>query len=263
MNETEKYTDNGFPPSGELKGADWFENWFDTEYYHLLYSHRNDEEAQQFISRLIAFLQLKEDCKILDVACGKGRHSRYFAQCGMDVTGIDLSENNIRYAQQFAHDKLHFTNWDMREPFAENTFDVVVNLFSSFGYFDDPNDDKRAINAMKTALKPNGYLVLDYMPAPEFIVRNLKAREILNRGDIQFHIQKKVEKGFIVKEINFIDKGEEHAYVERLKLIKPETFQKMFTEEKLTTVKVFGDYALNDFSIGSSVRQIWILKKEA
>lgn len=263
MDEREKYTDNNFPPSRELREGTWFENWFDTEYYHLLYSHRNDEEAQQFISRLIAFLALKENAKVLDVACGKGRHSRYLAQCGMDVTGIDLSENNIRYAQQFTHEKLRFANWDMRKPFAENTFDVVVNLFSSFGYFDDPDDDKRAVNAMKTALKPNGYLVLDYMPAPEYVVKNLKPREIINRGDIQFHIKKEIEKGVVVKEINFLDKGEEHTYYERLKLIKPETFQKMFSEENLTVVKVFGDYALNDFSISKSVRQIWVLKKEA
>ncbi|HEY0261529.1 MAG TPA: class I SAM-dependent methyltransferase, partial [Chitinophagales bacterium] len=151
----------------------WFENWFDTEYYHLLYSHRNDDEAQQLISRLIDFLQLKNASKILDVACGKGRHSKYFAQCGMNVTGIDLSENSIHFAKQFANEKLHFSTWDMREVFAENEFDVVVNLFSSFGYFDDAEDDKRAINAMKKSLKKGGFLILDFMN-PEYIVRNLK-----------------------------------------------------------------------------------------
>lgn len=239
----------------------WFVNWFDTEYYHLLYSNRNEEEAQQFISRLLDFLQLKKGMKVLDVACGKGRHSKYLAQCGMDVTGIDLSVNSINYAQQFSNEKLHFTTWDMREPFAENEFDVVVNLFSSFGYFDDSNDDLRAITAMKKAAKKGGFLVLDFLN-PEFIVRNLKAREIINRGDIQFHIQKKVENGFVVKQIDFLANGEEHSYTERVKLIKPDSFKKMFIDAGFTALKTFGDYNLNEFSFANSPRQIWILKKE-
>ena len=240
----------------------WFENWFDTEFYHQLYSNRNDEEAEQFISRLIDFLQLKKDSKILDVACGKGRHSKYLSQCGMNVTGIDLSENSIKYAQQFAGKKLHFSVWDMRKTFAENEFDVVVNLFSSFGYFDDSADDLRAINALEKAAKKGGFLVIDFLN-PEFVIRNLKAREIVNRGDIQFHIKKKIEKGFVIKQIDFLANGEEHSYTERVKLIKPDAFKKMFAEAKLTTVHVFGDYALSDFSFANSPRQIWILRNDA
>lgn len=239
----------------------WFENWFDTEYYHLLYSHRNDDEANRFISHLIDFLQLKADSKVLDVACGKGRHSKYLAQCGMDVTGIDLSENSIHFARQFANEKLRFVRHDMREVFAEKEFDVVLNLFSSFGYFDDAADDAKAINAMTSGLKKRGHLVLDYMN-PEYIIRNLKAREIIDRGEIQFHIQKKIENGFIVKQIDFLHNGEEHSYFERLKLIKPDDFKRMFSAAQLTTVNVFGDYALNEFSFANSPRQIWILKSE-
>lgn len=239
----------------------WFENWFDTEYYHLLYSHRNDDEANRFISHLIDFLQLKADSKVLDVACGKGRHSKYLAQCGMDVTGIDLSENSIHFARQFANEKLRFVRHDMREVFAEKEFDVVLNLFSSFGYFDDAADDAKAINAMTSGLKKRGHLVLDYMN-PEYIIRNLKAREIIDRGEIQFHIQKKVENGFIVKQIDFLHNGEDYSYFERLKLIKPDDFKRMFSAAQLKTVNVFGDYALNEFSFANSPRQIWILKKE-
>lgn len=239
----------------------WFQNWFDTEYYHLLYSHRNDEEAHRFISNLIDFLQLKPDSSALDVACGKGRHSKYMAQCGMNVTGIDLSENSIRFAQQFATEKLRFVRHDMREVFAENEFDVVLNLFSSFGYFDDVADDAKAIKAMTSALKKRGHLILDYMN-PEYIIRNLKVREIIDRGEIQFHIQKKIENGFIVKQIDFLHNGEAHSYFERLKLIKPDDFKKMFSATKLTMVNVFGDYALNDFSFANSPRQIWVMKNE-
>ncbi len=239
---------------------EWFETWFDTEYYHLLYKHRDDKEAINFINNLVEVLQLKKDSKVLDVACGKGRHAHYLNTLGMDVTGIDLSEQSINCANNFANSKLHFKVWDMRTQFADSEFDVVVNLFSSFGYFEDNNEDLKVIQALHGSLKNQGLLILDYMN-PEKIVKDMKSREIIDRGEIQFHIKKKIENGFIVKTIEFLNNGEDLHFQERLKIIKPEVFLSMFKQAGFEQQFIFGNYDLQPFMASESPRQIWVMKK--
>ncbi len=241
---------------------EWFASWFDTPFYHTLYSNRNDEEATQFISNLFKHLQIPQGAAILDVACGKGRHAKSMHALGMDVIGIDLSCNSITTANEMATTGLRFDVWDMREPYKETNFDVVTNLFSSFGYFEDPSDDDLAIQSMQAVLKTNGLFIFDYMN-PEFIIKSLKAREIVSRGELQFHIQRKVENGFIRKQINFLHDGIEHEYVEQLKVIKFEQFQKRFQALGFIVEETFGNYDLSPFDFGSSPRQIWVLKKTA
>ena len=73
----------------------WFESWFDTAYYHALYAHRNDAEAMAFMDALVGYLRLESGAKVIDVACGKGRHAAHLAELGMDVLGFDLSENEL------------------------------------------------------------------------------------------------------------------------------------------------------------------------
>ncbi|MBS1617369.1 MAG: methyltransferase domain-containing protein [Bacteroidetes bacterium] len=239
----------------------WFETWFDTPYYHLLYSHRNDEEARTFVSNLVGHLQIPQGSRVLDVACGKGRHSRYLAKLGYETTGLDLSPHSIEEARKEMLPNLHFEVWDMRKVYRVNYFSLVVNLFSSFGYFDNEADDQAAIRAMADDLMPGGTLVLDYMN-PECISKLMKPRDIINRGDIQFHLQKKLENGFIIKDINFIAEGAEHHYQEKLKMIKPEQFRKLFEGAGLTITEVFGSYDLVPFKAGESNRQVIVAKKK-
>ena len=82
--------------------SDWFHDWFNSPYYHLLYRHRDEQEAAAFIERLIGHLQPPPGSRMLDVACGKGRHAVQLARHGFEVTGIDLSEESIAFAQQSA-----------------------------------------------------------------------------------------------------------------------------------------------------------------
>ena len=114
---------------------DWFESWFDSPYYHLLYSNRDEREADLFIKNLINYINPSTKSKILDLACGKGRHSKVLADLGFDVTGIDLSENSIVSAKKMENESLHFYTHDMRFPFRANYFDYTFNFFTSFGYF--------------------------------------------------------------------------------------------------------------------------------
>ena len=130
---------------------DWFTSWFNTPYYHILYKHRNDADAQFFIRNIIAFLNLKENSFVADVPCGKGRHSVFLNSLGLNVRGGDLSKNSIEYAKQFENDDLKFEVWDMRKPI-ENKYDVIFNLFTSFGYFEDDKEDILVLNNFKSLI---------------------------------------------------------------------------------------------------------------
>ena len=149
----------------------WFANWFNSPYYHTLYKNRDEREAQVFIDNLINYLQIQKGSKLIDIACGKGRHAKYFNQKGMDVVGIDLSPNSINSAKKDESKNLQFSVHDMRENYQEDTFDIVTNLFTSFGYFKDNTDEQKAINAMASNLKKEGLLIIDFMNVKKVINR--------------------------------------------------------------------------------------------
>ena len=138
----------------------WYATWFDSPYYHILYKNRDHHEAELFLDALIRYIKPGPYARILDVACGKGRHSIYLNSKGFEVTGFDLSAESISFDKQFENDSLIFYLHDMREVFRSNYFDIVLNLFSSFGYFEKERDNIRCMIANSTALKENGIFVL-------------------------------------------------------------------------------------------------------
>ena len=138
----------------------WFQYWFNSPYYHILYQKRNDAEAEHFIDNLTAFLKPAPNTKMLDIACGKGRHAIYLNKEGFDVTGIDLSEHSIKHAKKFEKDNLHFLVHDMRKLFYINYFDIAFNLFTSFGYFETENEHVNALKSFRKSLNKDGILIL-------------------------------------------------------------------------------------------------------
>ncbi|MES2622573.1 MAG: class I SAM-dependent methyltransferase, partial [Bacteroidota bacterium] len=240
-----------------MEEKEWFEDWFDSPYYHLLYQNRSEEEAADFIKRISTILSIPSGAKVLDAACGKGRHSRTLAELGFDVTGIDLSKNSIAYAKQFETEHLKFAVNDIRDVYKENEFDYVFNLFSSFGYSEEEKEDYKAMNAFAGNLKPGGTLVLDYINS-EVAVKGMKPKEIIPRGSIQFHIQKRLENGFIKKKIGFLAEGEDHTFEEQLKVINLFKFENMLKEGRFELKKEYGDYELNDFIPSVSPRLILV-----
>ena len=167
---------------------EWFRDWFNSEYYHKLYFERDEKEAQQFIDQLIHYFKIPAGCRILDVACGRGRHARYLASLGYDVTGFDISPESIKYARQFESDNLHFYEHDMRLPFWTNYFDFTFNFFTSFGYFATLRENALAISTMAKSIKKNGLLVVDYLNV-HYVEDRLVPEEIkcVNGTDFQNH----------------------------------------------------------------------------
>lgn len=236
----------------------WFASWFDTPYYHILYKDRDYEEAQLFMDNITNYLNLPEEAKILDLACGKGRHSVYLNHLGYDVTGADLSENSIAEAKKFENDKLHFVVHDMREPFNEK-FDAIFNLFTSFGYFDDDNDNLRTLKSICKSLTEYGFAVIDFMNV-HHVIQNLVPKEVKTVEGIDFHIKRYVKDGHIIKEIDFEDNGKKHHYTERVQALTLEDFEAMLENTDIHLLDIFGDYKLRKFYKNESERLIMVIK---
>jgi len=236
----------------------WFTSWFDTPFYHILYKDRNETEAHAFMDTLTAYLNIPEHGKILDLACGKGRHARYLNKIGYDVTGADLSENSIAFAKQFENHRLHFNVHDMCKPFGK-TFDAVFNLFTSFGYFEDDADNLKTIEAIKTNLNDSGFGIIDFMNS-EFVIDNLVPEELKTVDGIDFYLKRYVEDGYIVKDITFTADGKLYDFQERVRGFTLADFELLFEQAGVYLLDVFGDYKLRKFNTKTSERLVLIFK---
>lgn len=236
----------------------WYASWFDTPYYHILYKDRDYAEAQVFMDNLTSYLNIPEKGKILDLACGKGRHSVYLNKLGFNVTGVDLSEQSIAYAKQFENDTLQFEVHDMSKPY-NDTFDAVFNLFTSFGYFEDDICNLHTIKSIKEELNSSGFGVIDFMNV-DYVVNNLVPQNTKTVEGIDFLQKRRLENGYIVKDIHFNHNGIVYSYQERVKAFRLKDFQELFDKANVTLLDIFGDYSLNKYHPESSERLIMIFK---
>ena len=236
----------------------WYASWFDSPYYHILYKDRNYREAQLFMDNITHYLNLPEDSKILDLACGKGRHSIYLNQLGFDVLGADLSENSIIEASKNTNKTLNFKVHDMRMPF-ENKFEAIFNLFTSFGYFEKDEDNLTTLIAMKDSLSEYGFAVIDFMNVNN-VIANLVPEEIKTVENIDFHIKRYVKDNHIFKEIDFEDQGEKYHFTEKVKALTLQDFESMMEEAGIFLLDIFGDYKLKKYHKTESERLIMIFK---
>lgn len=239
------------------QGKEWFETWFDSPYYHILYQHRDDKEAEHFLDSLNDKLDIPVHSRVLDVACGKGRHSIYLNKKGLDVTGFDLSAESIAHNKQFENDSLEFYRHDMRHVFRVNYFDYVLNLFSSFGYFDSEHDNLRCMQANATALKKNGIFVMDYFNAAKIRKNGNQQHQVLVNG-IKFLITKTIVDSQVIKKISFEDKGKKFQFEEHVWLFSAEKFQEYFRKAGLKVTGMYGNYSLDPYDENTSERLILI-----
>lgn len=248
--------------SEERPEKDWYESWFDSPYYHILYKERDEEEAAFFVDRLVEHLHVKKGERILDLACGKGRHAIQLHRKGFDVTGVDLSLNNIREAKEHESEGLRFDVHDMRHVYDRaGTFDKVLNLFSSFGYFKTEGENFRVIKAAAEQLRSGGQLVIDFMNAQKTL-RTLVAEEIKRVDDIDFRIHRYVDRGVLIKHIAFNDQGKYHEFHERVRILFDNDLRIMLERAGMKIEEHFGDYGLHPFDRRNSDRSIIVARKE-
>ena len=239
----------------------WFESWFGSPYYRILYQHRDELEAEAFVDHLVKYLQPLPGSRMVDIACGEGRFSIELADRGYDVTGIDLSHNSIEKAKAHENEHLHFYVHDMRMPFYINYFDYAFNFFTSFGYFANARDHQLAAKSFASGLKKNGLLVLDYLNKDRAQIQ-LVPEETVQRGSYTFYIKRRLEAGHFLKEITFTDAdGKERKYVESVAAFGLSQFIDMFRKAGMSLVGTFGNYKLEEYNPLDSPRLIMIFKK--
>ena len=256
----------------------WFASWFDTPYYHILYRDRDYTEAGQFMQRLTQRLKLGKDAHIMDLACGRGRHSMFINKLGYRVTGVDLSDSSIAFAKAELRkttstssineenaelnpidaSRIEFHVHNMTVPY-DQTFDAVFNLFTSFGYFDDAADNLKTIEAIKSNLKPGGYAVIDFMNA-HYVIENLVKENSKTEEGITFHNSRRFENGFIYKDIKFRDNDHDYHFTERVSALTLEDFQGYFAAAGVELIDVYGNYQLEDYDQETSDRLIMIFR---
>lgn len=238
--------------------------WFGSKYYHILYSDRNIFEAEKFIHALKTKLDFRENKKILDAACGKGRYSKILHSLGMEVEGFDLSESNILEAKKMEVPKLNFFVHDIRKPLTPTklgTFDFIGNFFTSFGYFDNFEDNQMTFYSFHQALKKGGIFIMDYFN-PTYVLANLIKQETIFKGGIKFQIKRWDKAGFLYKSIEFTDEGKDYHFEEKVELISKNDFIQYANLADFRTIDLFGNYHLENFDDKHSPRMIFLWVKE-
>jgi ubiquinone/menaquinone biosynthesis C-methylase UbiE len=243
-----------------MQKAEWYVDWFNSPYYHMLYNHRNYEEASRFMADLCNFLQLGPHAHVWDLACGKGRHAISLNRMGFDVIATDLAVNSIREASVSSNPTLEFFVHDMREPFKVNFFDAVFNLFTSIGYFENKEDNSLVFDNVALALKRGGVFVIDFLNAKK-IVETLNPAYDEKRKEVTFHITKKVRGDSVVKRIEFADHGRSYFFEECVSLLRKNDFDAYAKKAGLTLEREFGSYKLEPFDEDTSDRLILLYRK--
>lgn len=245
-----------------LRGAEWFSAWFDSPYYHRLYRERDQPEAHRLLDTLTAWLRLKPGARVLDLACGRGRHSVDLRRRGFDVTGVDLSPASIAHARRFADEHLRFRVHDMRESLGEpGRYDGIFNLFTSFGYFNSEAENVLVLQTVYEALRPGGELVLDYLNTHR-VERQLVAEETKLEGGTEFRLRRRIHDGYFEKRIDFVDDdGQPHTFTERVMALWPEQFAEYFRLAGLRVRATFGNYELGPYDAATSPRLLFVVKK--
>ena len=219
--------------------TEWFEESFGEEYLQL-YPHRDDEDARRAVDLVGAVVPLAGR-RVLDLACGPGRHAAQLVVQGARVTGLDLSEALLARARARLGGRVALVRGDMRcLPFRDRTFDVVVNLFTSFGYFSDDTQQQAVVNEAARTVVTGGCFVLDYFNAA--LVRSgLVPEEQKTMGNQQVRIARKISSDgrFVVKEMK-PEKG--RGLVERVRLLSPADLEGFLGAAGLSIRQRFGAY---------------------
>lgn len=240
----------------------WYIDWFNTKEYLYVYKHRNEKDAEELVNLIQKNTQISENSTVLDLASGTGRHSILFAKRNYKVTAVDLSENLLSVAKKSSENagvKINFINGDWRHFFIDARFDLVVNLFTSFGYFQDDYENFLLFRVAHQHLKKNGYFVIDFFNS-FYLERNLITHSSIETPAGKITLERKIENKRVIKKIS-INNGSFKQYFESVKLYSVDEITAAMENEGLKIIQKYGDFYGNNFDIENSPRIIIIARK--
>ena len=239
---------------------EWFKEWFNSKYYHILYKKRTHSEAAYLINNLLKKIKPSKNSFFLDLGCGSGRHSIYLNEKGFRVDGFDVSKESLKRANQYQNKNLNFYLKDMRYFNTKNKYDFILNLFTSFGYFETNDENKKVFQNVKNSLKKDGCFILDYLNSKK-VINELQPFETKNINNIEFEIHKRHDSHFVYKEIYVIDKKNKYNFTEKVRLINKQDFINYGNMVNMEVINTFGDYNLKKYDPELSERLLLIFKK--
>lgn len=241
----------------------WFKDWFNSENYLKVYSHRDESEAERLVELIVKSLGIKSDSKILDMACGSGRHAVIFAKRGFDVTAVDLSQMLLSDAKASAREndvKINFVLSDILDFQTTQRFSLSLNLFTSFGYFDDDEDNFRVILKAYDLLIDGGYFVIDYFNK-NYLLKNLIPTTVFSENGLRITQNRAIQGTRVVKNITIENGGSVEEFYESVRLYSYDEMLDCINKAGFSIFKEYGNYNGNNFINESSPRLIIFAKK--
>lgn len=234
--------------------ADWWRTWFGPGYL-ALYDAFLSERTPHEIDQLESLLHLRPPHRVLDLPCGQGRHSIELARRGYDVTGVDLSEAMLAVAREraiAASVRVRFLAGDMREPLPGQHFDLVLNLFTSLGYFAEEADDARVAAAAAAMLAPGGRFVLEVING-ERLMTNFQEREWFTVGDVsvleQRTLDRRTRRMTVERTVNRNGDDETNRHV--IRLYGRQEITTLLEMAGFRTIDLFGDWDASPATAGA------------
>ncbi len=219
--------------------SEWFESWFGQAYIDL-YPHRDEAEAEHAIDLISRTASTRKVNRVLDLACGAGRHSRALADRWW-TSGLDLSEVLLRLAHQ-EQSPASFVRGDMRVlPYANEAFDLVVNLFTSFGYFETDEEHVLVFDEVARVTAVGGTFVLDFLNAGRVLTTLVPYDERVIGGQVVEQTRTITDDGCYVHKIIRI-RGEHRTFIERVRLFTPGELKRMMENAGFAISACYGDY---------------------
>jgi ubiquinone/menaquinone biosynthesis C-methylase UbiE len=238
--------------------SEWFTRWFGKEYLDL-YPHRDEREARAVVRMLRNAVAFRAGGRALDLACGSGRHTRALSR-HIRTVGLDLSMELLKVAiAESPH--IPYVRADMRSlPLGDSRFDLVVNLFTSFGYFSSDDQNRMVLTEVKRVLNPGGVFVLDYLNA-DHVRAELVAHDTRRVGNREVTQDRRITDDGRYVEKTITATGYSQTFTERVRMFEPDDLRCMLHDAGFEVEHEFGDYASGPLGVASP-RAIFVAHRQ-
>lgn len=243
--------------------SEWFKDWFASDFYLSVYSHRNDEDAEIFLNKVLAYITIDEGSEILDAACGAGRHSILMARKGYKVSAFDLSRPLLDIAEDKGKAlklEIDFFRGDLREVYLDKKFSLILNLFTSFGYFSTNEENFAFIRSAYKMQKEGGFFIFDYFNEA-YLRKHVVAQSSRIIEGLEIKEKRSIRDNRIVKKIEIVKNDESMDYEESVQLYSFSEIIERFREIGYKEEHLFGNYKCEPFVPEESERLIIIFRK--